>query len=50
MNKSNRLRSSGYVARMAELKMHTEVWSENLKRRDRFGDPDVEGDDIKMDN
>jgi hypothetical protein len=49
MIKSNRLRSSGYVARMAEWKMRTEIWSENLKRRDRAGDPNIHGDITKID-
>lgn len=34
---------AGYVARVGEIRMHTNIWPENDKGRKHFEDPDVDG-------
>jgi hypothetical protein len=33
---------AGHVARIGEMRMHSVLWSENLKERDSFGDLDAD--------
>jgi hypothetical protein len=41
--KSRRMRWAGYVARMKEKRGYTGFWWENVRERDYFGEPGVDG-------
>ena len=47
--KSRRMRWAGHVARMGEGRGVHRVLVGNLRGKDHWGDPDVDGDNIKMD-